>query len=233
MPEKQLPLRVICATKCSEEEFFSKTPTGISLKNLENVTPAEVIVHYENKKGLSQLYNLAIEEAKQSPCILVFVHDDVEFLDFFWGERIRAGLQKFDIVGLAGNSRRVPHQPSWFFREIVDENLFKDDQKYLSGTVGHLHEGEESISYYGPVGKKCKLIDGVLIAAQSRTLIESKTNFDEQFSFHFYDMDFCRSAEENSLMLGTIGLSINHASGGSFDSKWLSSYKSYIKKWNN
>ena len=233
MPEKQLPLRVICATKCSEEEFFSKTPTGISLKNWENVTPAEVIVHYENKKGLSQLYNLAIEEAKQSPCILVFLHDDVEILDFFWGERIRAGLQKFDIVGLAGNSRRVPQQPNWAFREIVDENVFRDDQKYFSGTVGHVLGGKKIISHFGPIGKRCKLVDGVLIAAKSQTLIKSNTNFDEQFTFHFYDMDFCRSAEENSLTLGTIGLSIYHASGGSFDSQWHSLYQSYLKKWSS
>ena len=64
-----LPLRVICATQHSMDDFFRKTLTGVTLEKFSDVTPAQVIVHAENKVGLSTLYNQAIEEAAQSPCI--------------------------------------------------------------------------------------------------------------------------------------------------------------------
>jgi len=51
------------------DDFFSKTLTGVTLEKFSDVTPAQVIVHTENKVGLSTLYNQAIEEAAQSPCI--------------------------------------------------------------------------------------------------------------------------------------------------------------------
>jgi hypothetical protein len=228
-----LPLRVICATQHSMDDFFSKTLTGVTLEKFSDVTPAQVIVHTENKVGLSTLYNQAIEEAAQSPCILVFMHEYLEILDFFWGDRIRKGLQAFDIVGLAGNTRRSPLQPSWYFREIKDDHVTADEPEFLSGAVGHFDEenGNPLISHYGEIERKCKLLDGLLVAAESETLIKSNTRFDDQFSFHFYDMDFCRSAEVNGLSMGTIGLAVNHKSMGSYDQTWLDANDRYISKW--
>ena len=91
--------------------------------------------------------------------------------------------------------------------------------------------GNPLISHYGKIERKCKLLDGLLVAAESETLIKSNTRFDDQFSFHFYDMDFCRSAEVNGLSMGTIGLAVNHNSTGSYDQKWLNANDRYISKW--
>ena len=52
-----LPLRVICATQHSMDDFFRKTLTGVTLEKFSDVTPAQVIVQAENKVGLSTLYN--------------------------------------------------------------------------------------------------------------------------------------------------------------------------------
>ena len=75
----------------------------------------------------------------------MFVHDDVLINDFFWTQRIYAGLKDFDIVGIAGNTRR--------------------------------------------------------------------------------------SAESLNLKMGTIPLSIVHASYGSIDQAWHDSYQRYLAKW--
>ena len=227
-----LPLRVVCATQKSQADFFSSTPTGMSLAKFSDVTEAEVILHTQNYRGLSELYNLAIEEARDYPCILVFIHDDVEISDFFWGERIRTGLQNFDIVGLVGNIRREAYQPTWRFKQIHSSGLVIDDKENFSGTVGHIFDnGKKFLSVYGETGQQCKLIDGLLIAATSESLNRSNVRFDERFAFHFYDMDFCRSAEVGGLTIGTIGLSVYHSSGGSFDKNFFNTYQAYIKKW--
>ena len=55
---------------------------------------------------------------------------------------------------------------------------------------------------------------------------------DEQFEFHFYDMDFCRQAEVKGVTMGTIPLSLMHESGGNFSSEaWKQGYQKYIQKW--
>jgi len=235
MSYPDLPLRVVCASKKTRDEFFSETPTGKSLLRFSDVTPAEVILHTENSTGLSELYNTAIEEALYSPCILVFMHDDIEILDFFWGERIKQGLKNFDVVGLAGTGTRVPLQPSWRFTRFDGEKFIDDAPHSLSGVVGHYDTSNEksAISIYGSIGKRCELMDGLFFAVESTKLIASGTRFDPIFTFHFYDMDFCRSVQKNKLIMGTIALSVLHHSGGAFDTEWKSAYERYIEKWDH
>jgi GT2 family glycosyltransferase len=74
-------------------------------------------------------------------------------------------------------------------------------------------------------------MDGVFFAATSAKLKESKLRFDPQFSFHFYDMDFCRSAESLGVKMGTIPLSLIHESYGSMDNQWYDAYRAYLQKW--
>ena len=228
-----LPLRVVCATRERERQFFTHTLTGASLKMCEQVTPFELRLHAENTTGLSELYNLAIQEAEEDPCILVFIHDDISIRDFHWGRRIREGLDDYQVVGLAGNIRSVPFQPSWFFERIHEGSLLADDDKYLSGSVGHPtgEDGLVEVSHYGPTGQTCKLLDGLLLAAHSEELLLSNLRFDEQFKFHFYDVDFCKAAENQGVTMGTIPLAVTHASVGAYDERWAKTYAEYVTKW--
>ena len=79
-------------------------------------------------------YNLAIEESRSDPAIMVFVHDDVLLCDFYWVEHLLQALERFQIVGLSGNKRRVPRQPSWMY---LDTQFTPDDYENFSGVVGH------------------------------------------------------------------------------------------------
>lgn len=131
---------------------------------------------------------------------------------------------------MAGNKRRVNGQPSWAF---VDQKLKWDDQENLSGIVGHgAGFPPSSLDIFGPPFQEVKLLDGVLFAAFSETLIKNHIRFDEKFKFHFYDLDFCRQAEIRGVTMGTIPLSLIHESGGSFGSDdWKLSYQNYLQKW--
>jgi len=63
-------------------------------------------------RGVAACVQYRDPESAADPAILVFVHDDVHLLDFYWPTRLFNGLAKFDIIGLAGNRRRVERQPA-------------------------------------------------------------------------------------------------------------------------
>jgi hypothetical protein len=223
------PLRLVCATRSDRDTFFTSAALGRSLGVY--LSPFIQLKLYDsNTRGLPSIYNDAIAQAVTDPAVLVFIHDDVYLVDFYWPDHLRHALTVFDIVGVAGNRRRVPRQPGWCF---VDESLRPDQGEYLSGIVGHGPAfPPQVITYFGPPRQQVKLLDGVLLAADSQTLVTKGLRFDERFDFHFYDLDFCRQAEQLELKMGTWPLSIIHQSGGNFRSEsWWSSYAKYLDKW--
>lgn len=226
----KLKIRLVCGTRKTREDFLKETALGRSLSLYSFLSILELRLFPENKLGLSTIYNQAIKEAKTSPAILVFVHDDVHLNDFYWGQRVLEGLRKFHLIGVAGNKRRVPKQPSWYF---INDQLKRDDLSNLSGLVGH---GKgfpcKIVSFYGAVLHEVKLLDGLFLAAHSKVFIDYQINFDEDFSFHFYDVDLCRQFEEKGLKMGTYPISLIHESGGNFGSEsWRLMYAKYLKKW--
>lgn len=219
----------VVATRESAADFYEKTATGRSLK-LYNFPFLEVRLFPDNRTGLPQLYNSVIRDLGAQPSLMVFAHDDLHLLDFYWADRLLEAVRRFHIVGLAGNKRRVPRQPGWAF---VDDKLTWDAPENLSGVVGH-GSGfpPRNLSVFGPPGQQVKLLDGLLLATHSTTLAASGLTFDERFEFHFYDMDFCRAAEVKNLTCGTWPLPIVHESGGSFQSDaWRAAYAAYLAKW--
>lgn len=221
---------VVVATRAPTlEDFFDSTPTGRSLASLRH--PDVIFRVFEmNKRGLANCYNRAIAEIGSECPIFVFAHDDLLLLDFHWPDSLRRALEEFDIVGVAGNRRRVPNQPAWF---LLDDKFTWDSPENLSGTVAHGNTFPPSdISVYGPSAQEVVLLDGLFLAVKSETLAEKDLSFDESFDFHFYDMDFCREAELRGLRMGTWPISIVHASGGKFMSdSWKQAYQRYLEKW--
>jgi GT2 family glycosyltransferase len=140
------------------------------------------------------------------------------------------GFKHFDVLGIVGNTRRVPRQASWCW---LDDKFTVDDRKYLSGVIAL---GQDFFScspaMFGVTGQRCKLLDGVLLAAKAHTLAKRGIRFDEQFPFHFYDLDFCRQIERAGLRMGTIPLSVIHqgeSNGNTPD--WHAAYQRYLAKW--
>lgn len=227
-------IRFVCATRLSSEEFFASAPLGRSLpfyRTFPRGQQIELRLFKNNAVGLSTVYNTAIDEARTDPAILVFIHDDVYLNDFYWAEHLMDGLRAFDIVGLAGNRRRVPGQASWMY---LDGAFTRDHDENLSGVLGHGKGFPDLIelSVYGPPGQEVKLLDGVLIAARSDVLIRSDLKFDPRFTFDFYDLDFCRQAESRGIRLGTWAISVIHGSAGKLgNDRWRIAYRTYLDKY--
>jgi hypothetical protein len=222
--------RFVCATRESAAQFPMKTALGRSLAPYMRAPGVEIRLFAENRQGLPRVYNEAIREAASSPAILIFIHDDIHLCDFFWGLNIVSGLRTFDVIGLAGNKRRVPRQPSWYF---VDDKFTRDDRENLSGIVAHGTGFPPALlNVYGTPLQQVKLLDGLFLAVRSETLLSKGIAFDERFDFHFYDLDFCRQAEERQLRLGTWPVSVIHESRGNFDTEgWRAGYARYLEKW--
>ncbi len=248
-------IRLICATRVSAAEFPTMTLLGRSLNYfLSRSSEFELRLFPDNKLGLPILYNQAIDEVRDSPRILVFIHDDVHFLDIFWPATIREGLACFDLIGVVGTKRHYPRQVSWmhYLKENDGMSVNTIEKADASGAVGFLKnidgipdpgKREETpagslayldnqfLSYFGPSRQQVCVLDGVLLACNSDTLVDHRLRFDESFDFHFYDMDLCRQFENNALRAGTWPISLLHASYGSYDSRYIVNHSAFVAKW--
>jgi GT2 family glycosyltransferase len=221
-------IEIISATRLSESDFWKKSALGISLRRLEHDSRLVAHLAFANRHGLPEIYNARIS-ARDDNDILVFIHDDVWIDDYFLADRVIEGLRTYDVIGVAGNRRKVRHQPVWAF---LDTSFTWDDRANLTGSVAHGKSPFGPISFFGAVPADCELLDGVFLAAKKAVLTANGVLFDPRFDFHFYDMDFCRSARQRGLRLGTWPICLTHQSGGAFGTQqWNEGYRAYIEKW--
>ena len=221
-------IRIVVATRESRDDFLSKTATGKSL-SLYQFPFLELRLFEKNTEGLSTVYNIAIEESRSDPAILVFIHDDVLICDYYWVQQVVTSLQHFHIAGLAGNTKCYPRQASW----STKDEFHTYDPEHLSGIVGHGKSfPPEQLHVYGDPGQEVQVLDGLILIVFSEILIEKNLRFDERFRFNFYDMDFCRQARLSGLKLGTWPLSVVHQSWGNFKSQdYDETFRVYLSKW--
>jgi len=225
--DSTLKIKIITASKLTEADFWSKAALGLSLKrHLKMDARLSVEAAFANARGLSELFNQAIARADDDD-ILVFMHDDVWLDEANFADAVIAGLAHYDVIGVAGNRRRLENQPGWAF---VDAAFTWDDKVNLSGSIAHGQNAFSKPENFGETPAACELLDGVFIASKKSSL--KQVQFDPQFDFHFYDMDFCRSARKAGLKLGTWPIKLTHQSGGAFGSaQWRAKYQLYKNKW--
>ena len=218
-------IAIVAATPYSEDTFWSSSPLGQSLDRLGLRNESCTEIAFANLEGLPDFYNRHLSETTTADAV-VFLHDDVWLDDFFLITRVLEGLQHYDVIGVAGNRRRLPRQPSWAF---IDTQFNWDDPEHLSGTVAMGDYPFGQLSVFGHCPADCELLDGVLLAVKSASIMPTSVRFDPAFPFHFYDLDFCRQARNAGLRLGTWPIAITHQSGGSFGSTaWNESYNRYL-----
>jgi len=223
-----MKVEIISATRKSEAEFRGTTPLGISLQRLTHDPRLMARISAANTRGLPLIYNETIAEADDDS-ILVFMHDDVWIDDYFFSQRVVEGLQAFDVIGLAGNRRRVAGQPGWLF---IDLKFTWDQPEHLTGAIAHSEMPFGDITRFGETPASCELLDGVLLAVRKSVLTDKRFGFDPRFDFHFYDLDFCRTARQAGLTLGTWPICVTHQSPGAYGTEqWRNAYRVYLEKW--
>ncbi|HSI45940.1 MAG TPA: tetratricopeptide repeat protein [Methylophilus sp.] len=223
------PVWVVSATRMNEETFWRDSALGRSLKrHMQQDARLVAKVACDNTRGLSEIFNEAIASAPDD-ALLVFIHDDVWIDENTFVQTISSGLQQYDVIGVAGNARIQPGQTGWCF---LDTKFTWDDTANLRGSVGHGQHAFGQASNYGVSSGASQLMDGVFLAAYKKRLMTADVKFDPQFDFHFYDLDFCRTATAAGLQLGVWPVQMTHQSGGAFGTqRWRDKYQQYASKW--
>lgn len=219
-------IKIVSATR-GDKSSFARTPLGQSVQRIAALDTICLCITFQNTRGLPEVYNEAINSGADDE-ILVFIHDDVWIDDYWFTKRIEEGLRLFDVIGVAGNTRLPDEHVAWAFKNPSMEW----DHPHLSGRVAHGNSPFGTISVFGDAPKECNLLDGLFLAAKCSTLKKNHIRFDENFQWHFYDLDFCRSASAAGLKLATWPITLTHTSGGSFGSQsWQSALRQYKQKY--
>lgn len=221
-------VEIVSATRLTESGFWNESALGVSLKRLAADKRLTVRIALENRLGLPDIYNSRIDSDEPSE-ILVFIHDDVWIDDHFFVDRIIEGLMTYDVIGVVGNRRLTEQQTGWAF---MNDQFAVDDHSNFCGAVAQGAQPFGTVQFLGPSPAPCQVLDGLFFATRKETLLRSGVRFDPQFDFHFYDIDFCRSAAFNGLKLGTWPIALTHQSGGAFNTQpWTEKKLLYRKKW--
>jgi GT2 family glycosyltransferase len=216
---------IVSATRLAAPAF-AESPLGTSLARVAKDRRLSPQIAHDNSRGLPDIYNARIDAASDDD-ILVFVHDDVWIEDFYFADRIAEGLRQFDVIGLAGNTRRFAGQKDW--AHGPDGKL---DLPHMRGAIAHGAAPLGKVGFFGPIVGECELLDGVLLAARAGTLRRASVRFDPRFRFHFYDLDFCRAARTAGLRLGTWPIAMTHRSSGNpYGDEWNGALELYREKW--
>jgi GT2 family glycosyltransferase len=214
----------------TQDEFWRGSALGQSLLRLgddERLAGAHVV--YENRRGLPDVSNeqLAAEDGGD---ILAFIHDDVWIDDYFIADRLLEGMEKYDVLGVAGTPRQLPGQYGFAVMDPASAPLAKAN---LSGAIAHGKSPFAPVTSLGPAPADCIFLDGVFLAVRKSALRRLGVRFDPRFDFHFYDVDFCRAAHQRGARMGTWPICLTHqSSGGGYDSPgWKANLGAYVQKW--
>ena len=212
-------VQFVVASKASRDRFLTDTALGSSIGRLSSDPRLSIRLWSSNTRGLSELYNIAID-APDTREIVVFVHDDIWIEDHFTLDRVIDGLRHFDVIGLAGG----PYKAGRLRWGHVRDGAF--------GAVGHGRNPLGPVTRFGPTPHSVDLLDGLFIAAKTETLRQARVRFDEAFRFHFYDLDFSLTARQAGLRLGVWPISVTHQSRGNFDGPdWKEASEVFARKW--
>jgi len=190
--------KFVIATPLSQIEFQEKSAIAIFLDKMG--INAEIV--YENKEGLTKIYNRFITEENRA-FKLIFVHDDVLIEDLFLFDKLNLAFEKFDIVGLAGarSCNVAADHPAWHLMAPRED---------LVGEVTHSRGGINWTTVFGKTPNRVLVLDGLFIAIDTAKLLDTNTFFDEDFEFHHYDITFCLKANSQKLKMGVYPIRVVH-----------------------
>ena len=213
------------------ESMFPDSPTYREQNSNVYVSSdaGDAVIRCDNKDNIAKHYNKSIEYAiKEKYDIIIFCHDDIFIEDKFLAAKLERGLHANDIIGLAGAKTCT-------LREPVLWHLMSDRDSW-SGAVAHpVSDKLVNVTSFGPSPERCIVMDGLFLAAKVESLLKSVTRFDESIPCiaHFYDIDFCLTANKNKLTMSTWPIWAVHSSSGlsKFTDEFKQGQEYILNKW--
>lgn len=189
--------------------------------------PYEVIGidNSRNQYSIFSAYNEGV--AKSSFDILCFMHEDILFHTYDWGQKIVNHLNKPDagIIGICGGSTLTKVPASW---SLFDQKMFILQSNARGGKPVLHNTGHDSQS----TSKSALVLDGVFLCAR-KSLFQTIRFDDVTFSgFHAYDLDICVQAYQAGYKNYAINdVLIEHFSNGHHNKQWILNTMTLSDKW--
>lgn len=185
-----------------KDSFESRTGNSVTLNPV-----------FENRVGLSELYQNILNEHSTTYDYCLFIHDDLEIHDYLVFDKLIEAHNNFDIVGIAGSTSQDYTDivnPSgnlvplvWHLRKKTPADgrgfvsHFVPKGSIMGNSVTHINS-----SYFGPTPCEVVVIDGLFLSFKTSSLKDKDEVFDRDFTFHFYDLGMCLRAKKMSLSIG-------------------------------
>lgn len=201
---------VSCTTKKREEDTLLFK--SLSKINRED-KPYSVFDYYyfftENKEGLSKRYNEFLSNHGDDFDYVVFAHDDICIDDYGIIEKLTKAHEQYDIVGLAGGVNPVIKEPTLW--HIMCGGFGPN----LRGFVGHyLPDNTIGMTNFGPTPARVAIADGLFLSVNIARAKNVGWKFNENYSFHLYDIASCIDANKLKLKIGVYPILVYHMSPG-------------------
>jgi hypothetical protein len=219
---------VSCTRKLEQEA--SSLPLYRSWKDGLNTPNYKLDIVWENTDGMPVVYNRKIEEYKNSSVeFLVCVHDDVYIDDLKLYEKlIQAKRLGYNIVGLAGGlNPRLKDPALWHI--MTDRNQQRGEVSHPAG-----NQNQTMTTPFGPTPSRVAIADGLFFGLDMEQISKSKWRFNENYTFHHYDISSCIDANRAELKIGVYPIHVIHSSPGLMsihDKAWAESNQKFLKEY--
>ena len=201
---------IICSIR---PDYFAQVSTSLRAQFAAQTIE---IIGIHDAKSLAEGYNRGASKAGGD--ILIFCHDDIDFVHGDFGTRMLNHLEKVDMVGVAGTSR------------LTGAAFMDSGYPNCHGQIIHARPDwrlpGSIFSYFVPglqerVVKNIQALDGVFVAMQRG--VWDLIKYDEQTfdGFHLYDLDFTYRAYLAQFKLAVpMDLLLIHFSDGTYSPVW-------------
>lgn len=179
----------------------------------------------DGRHGICSAYNAGVE--KSSGEILVFMHEDVFFMEPAWDKQLALKFSDSSIglVGVAGTQYLFPNPPGWVVA----------GRPFIKGKVVHETKGGANfhltVFSWDKTDSDVVAVDGLFFAI--RRELFSRVSFDERTfdGFHFYDLDICMQIRASHRLIVTPDILLKHQSGGAFNALWHDYAARFVNKY--
>jgi len=211
------------------------TPYKRSVSKIIKALPNELIMSYykeNNTEGLSKCYNNFLKENAKSFDYIVFVHDDVYIDDFNIHEKLETFHKQFDIIGLAGGiNPKIQKLALW---HLMCGGMGSNN---LRGAVAHsFNDKQIFMTSFGPTPSRVAILDGLFLSINTKKILETGFKFNENYTFHHYDIASSLDANNLKLKLGVAPIWVVHKSPGLSnvnDDIFLKSQEKFLQEYSN
>ena len=220
---------VSCTRKLQEEA--KSLPLYRSWADGLNTPNYKLDITWDNTDGMSAVYNRKIQEYKDSEVeFLVCVHDDVYIDDLKLYEKLRLAKEKlgYDIIGLAGGlNPRLTNPALWHI--MTDRNQQRGEVAHPAG-----NNNQTMTTAFGPTPSRVAIADGLFLALHMPSILKTDWKFNENYTFHHYDISSCIDANRAKLRIGVYPIHVIHSSPGLMsihEDSWAKSNEKFLKEY--